>query len=275
MASKNEKRAAELGISLAQYKKTDEHKASSGDKKSQKKQEKRVKSYYKEEKQLVESKAKTETQRLQEDLTNILAELGIAKTRAIEDYTRNIKNIEENKGYDVAELQDYVNTTRERAGEDLETALSKEARRYTLELDKTNQELANAGLTFSERKAEQNVIAEGKQQVKDIETESARSFQDVARYEALKTRELELKYGQQQDAVTTQKERTLEDIVAETQKQTIAKQRGIEDIQTSKQSDLRNIGYQESGAISDIGNFFEQRAADRTAANRALNLSGI
>lgn len=275
MASKNEKRAAELGIPLAQYKKTDEYKASSGDKKSQKKQEKRVKSYYKEEKQLVESKAKTETQRLQEDLTNILAELGIAKTRAIEDYTRNIKNIEENKGYDVAELQDYVNTTRERAGEDLETELSKEARRYTLELDKTNQELANAGLTFSERKAEQNVIAEGKQQVKDIETESARSFQDVARYEALKTRELELKYGQQQDAVTTQKERTLEDIVAETQKQTIAKQRGIEDVQTSQKSDLRNIGYQESGAISDIGNFFEQRAADRTAANRALNLSGI
>ena len=275
MASKNEKRAAELGMTLKEYKKTDEYKASKADKKSQEKQTDRIKDFYSEEKGFVKEQSKTDIDRLKEDLNNIFKDLGVAKTRAIEDYQRNIKNIEENKEFDVSELTDYVDVARTRGAEDLETALNKEQRRYNIELDRINEELANTGLTFSERRSETQAQESGAQNIEDIQTASQRSFQDIARYEAIKTKELELKYSQQTDAVETKKERTLEDIINEQQNITTDINRKIEDIGTAESQQLRNIGFQKSGAISDIDSFFDQRAQDRTLTNQSLNLSGI
>jgi hypothetical protein len=226
----------------------------------EKKSTKQIKKYYKEKESSAKKEAKTESQRLQEDLDRVLNEVGIAKTRAIEDYQRNIANIEANKSADISDLNYYVTTQKGRTQEDLNTSLAKETRRYTLEQDKVNQDLADAGLTFSERTPEKIAAAGNALNVQDINTVAERSFQDIARYEATKNRDIELKYGQQTESAETTKSRTLEDLINEQVKAQQSYSRNYEDTQTKLSDTLRDISY---GQDTDVALTKQQFAKDK------------
>lgn len=245
-----------------------------GKSKGQKKAEKQVKKYYGEKKADITTKAATDTARYQEDLTRILAESGLASNRAVEDYIRNIGNIEANKGADVAQLNDYVQTNTGRTQEDLDTALAKEARRYSLEHDAINQDLANKGLTFSERTPEKIAAESSRVATTGINTEASRSFADIARYETAKNADIQLKYGQQTEQATTAKTRTLEDILNEKQAKETAIQRGEQDVAFGKAIDLRDVNYQEKDAVSGIGNYYDAQKNQLANTNALTKVTG-
>lgn len=277
MASKNEKAAEKAGKSLKEYKAS--KKPSSKDKKKssskdEKKAKKEVKKYYGQKEADTKAKAEMETKRLQEDLTRLLADVGIAQTRATEDYIRNIGNIEANKAIDVAGVNDYVTVNRGRTQEDLDTSLAKEMRRFTLESDQINENLADRGLTFSERTPERIAKESTAIARTGIQTEAARSFQDIARYETAKNMEIQNKYGQQVAEEETKKVRTLEDILNEQQKKAQAIQRGEQDIAFGKAIDLRDIEYSKNDAVSTIGNYYDSQEASLARDKESIALNG-
>lgn len=264
MASKNEKAAAKAGKSLKEYKasKKKEDKKSSSKKsssKDEKKAKKQVEKYYGEKKEDVVKKAEIDTKRLQEDLATLIAEAGLAKTRATEDYIRNVANIEANKGLDVQQLNDYVTTNRGRTQEDLDTALAKETRRFAIESDRINNALAESGLTFSERTPEKLAKEDTTLVQEGITREASRSFADIARYEAAKNADIQLRYGQQLQSEETGKVRTLEDILNEQADKERRIQRGEEDVAFGKAIDLRELDYGKNDAVSTIGNYYDSQ----------------
>lgn len=253
------------GLSKEAYeKKNGKSSSSSSSKKKksddQKKSEKETKKYYDKKEDYTKDTAETSLARLQEDLTRIFEELGIAKTRALEDYTRNIGNIEQNKAADVSDLNYYVETTKGRTQEDLDTALAKESRRYELEAENINQNLADAGLTFSDRTPEKVAQETSRLTKEGTETEARRSFQDIARYEAVKNRDIEIKYGQLTTEAETTKTRTLEDIIASQTKAQQSITRSSQDIQSGLKENLSDLGYAKSDALSDIGNYYTSQS---------------
>lgn len=278
MASKNEKAAKKAGKSLKEYKAS--KKSSSKDKKKssskdEKKAKKEVKKYYGQKEADTKAKAEMETKRLQEDLTRLLADVGIAQTRATEDYIRNIGNIEANKAIDVAGVNDYVTVNRGRTQEDLDTSLAKEMRRFTLESDQINENLADRGLTFSERTPERIAKESTAIARTGIQTEAARSFQDIARYETAKNMEIQNKYGQQVAEEETKKVRTLEDILNEQQKKAQAIQRGEQDIAFGKAIDLRDIEYSKNDAVSTITNYYDEQENKLSNKQDIINVQGV
>lgn len=276
--SSNEKRAAELGISLKEYKNSSEYKnkkksdSKKESKKDKKKAEKQTKKYYKEKEGYVKETAETSLKRLQEDLDRIFTDLGIQKTRALEDYTRNIGNIEQNKSADVDDLNYYVETSKGRTQEDLDTALAKETRRYELEAENINQNLADAGLTFSERTPEKIAQETSQLAKEESNVEARRSFQDIARYEATKNRDIEIKYGQQATAEETTKTRTLEDIIADQTKAQQKVSRDTKDIKLGLKENLSDLGYQKSDTLSDIGNDYKSQIEGLSSKQEQTNL---
>jgi len=242
-----------------------------GKSKSQKKAEKKIKKYYKEKKETVEQKAATETSRLQEDLTNIFKDLGVQQNRAIEDYVRNIGNIQANKAADVDDINYYVKTQTGRTQEDLDTALSKESRRFSLESDRINQDLADAGLTFSERTPERIAGEESEINKQAVQREANRSFQDISRYEAAKNRDIELKYGSLTEEAGVSKQRTLEDVLNEQQAQQLRIKRGQADIAFGKAVDIRDISYSRDTDIATTGQLF---ATEKAYNKRIKELNG-
>lgn len=259
MASKNEKAAAKAGQTLKQYK-ASKKKSSSKSSKGEKKAKKQVKKYYKEKESDVKKKASVDTARLQEDLSRIFQETGIAQNRAIEDYIRNLGNIEAEKDLDVKDLTDYVTTNKQRTGEDLETSLARETRRFAIESDRITNELADKGLTFSERTPEKIAQQGSKDIVETAQTEANRSFADISRYEAAKNAEIQLRYGQQTQGEEVRKVRTLEDILNDQQKAAQSVQRGTEDVAFGKSVNLRELDYEEADTLSDIEQTYEQQS---------------
>lgn len=232
-----------------------------GKSKAQKKAEEQIKKYYGEKETQITQKAATDTSRLQEDIQNILQDSGVASNRATEDYIRNIGNLQENKAADIDDLNYYVQTSTQRTGEDLQTSLQKEARRFGLESERINQELSDSGLTFSERRPEQIAREGSAANIADVQTEANRSFQDIARYEAAKNRDLELKYGQATEEEGVKKTRTLEDTLNEQQEATLRKQRGIENTAFEKAVDIKDISYSRDTDIATTGQLFAQQKA--------------
>lgn len=253
MASQNEKNAAKLNMTLKEYKASSYYKKDKkGGSSSEKDAKKGIKKYYKEKESDVKQKAKTETERYQEDLRRVMSESGIVQTRATEDYIRNIGNLDENKAADVADIAEYVKTQRGRTQEDLDLELAKESRRYSIEQDRINEDLASRGMTFSERRPEQLAQEEGKLATEGIQREANRSFQDISRYEAVKNRDIEIKYGQQATEEGVKKTRTIEDVLNEQQAKEQRIQRGTEDIAFGKAQDIRDIGYGLDSSIYGI-----------------------
>lgn len=278
MASKNEKAAAKKGVSLKEYK-ASRSKSSSSSKKSsssdEKKAKKQVEKYYGEKEADIKAKAETDTKRYQEDLARIMSDAGIASTRATEDYIRNIGNIEANKAIDVAGVTDYVATNTGRTQEDLDTGLARELRRFTLEADNINNNLADAGRTFSDRR-EEKIAKEGTAiTTAGIQTEAARSFADIARYETAKNMEIQNKYGQQITEATTTKTRTLDDILNEQTKKAQSIQRGTEDVAFGKAIDLRDNTYSSNDAISTIGNYYDSQENSLSNKQDIIKTQGV
>lgn len=278
MASKNEKAAAKKGISLKEYK-ASKGKSSSSSKKSssgdEKKAKKQVTKYYGEKEADIKAKAELETKRYQEDLARLMADVGIAQTRATEDYIRNIGNIESNKAIDVAGVTDYVQTNTGRTQEDLDTGLAKELRRFTLEADNINNSLADAGRTFSDRR-EEKIAKEGTAiATADIQTDAARSFADIARYETAKNMEIQNKYGQQVAEEATNKTRTLEDILNKQAEKSQAIQRGEQDIAFGKAIDLRDNTYDRNDSVSTIGNYYDSQENSLSNKQSIINTQGV
>lgn len=243
-------------------KKKDKKKKSSSS--AEKKAVKKIKKYYEEKESDVKKKAETESKRLQEDLDRVLKDAGIAKTRAIEDYQRNIRNIEAGKSADLDDLNNYTVTQKGRTQEDLDTALAKETRRYTLEQDKINQTLADSGLTFSEREPEKVAAEDTAITRKGFQTEAERSFQDIARYETVKNRDIQLKYGDLTAEAETQKARSLEDILNTQQAAEQKIKRGEEDVAFGKAIDVRDISYGRDTDVATTEQLFEnQKATDK------------
>lgn len=243
--------------------------------KQEKKAKKQVKKYYAEKSADVTVKAETDTKRYQEDLTRLMADAGIAQTRATEDYIRNIGNIESNKAIDVAGVNDYVRTNTGRTQEDLDTGLAKELRRFTLESDNINNNLADAGRTFSDRR-EEKIAKEGTAiATTDIRTEAARSFADIARYETAKNMEIQNKYGQQVAEEATNKTRTLEDILNKQAEKAQAIQRGTEDVAFGKAIDLRDIEYGKNDAVSTIGNYYDSQENSLSNKQDIIKTQGV
>lgn len=268
------------GLSKREYeKKTGKKSSSSSSKKSssgdEKKAKKQVEKYYGEKEADIKAKAELETKRLQEDLAKLMADVGIAQTRATEDYIRNIGNIESNKAIDVAGVTDYVQTNTGRTQEDLDTELAKEYRRFSLESDQINESLADKGLTFSDRTPEKIARETSRLTTTGIQTEAARSFQDIARYEVAKNMEIQNKYGQQTEEATKSKVRTLEDILNEQNTKAQAIQRGEQDIAFGKATDLRDIEYGKNDAVSTIGNFYDAQENSLSNKQEIIKVQGV
>lgn len=223
----------------------------------ERKAKKKIKKYYKEKMATVQERAAIDTKRLEEDIAKIMEESGIQQTRATEDYIRNIGNIEEQRDADLDDLNYYIQTSTSRTQEDLQTSLAKEARRFDLEWEKINESLANAGLTFSNRRPEQIATEGHEMNVTDIQTEANRSFQDIARYEATLNRDIEMKYGQLTEEAQVTKTRSIEDILRQQEADTLSKQRGIEDIAFGKAVDIRDLKYQRDTDLATTEQLFD------------------
>lgn len=275
MSSKSRK-----GLSKKEYEKkygkapstSSSKKSSSGDEKKAKKQ---VSKYYGEKKEDIVKKAEVDTKRYQEDLVSLMADVGLAQTRATEDYIRNIGNIEANKALDVAQLNDYVKTNTSRTQEDLDTSLAKEYRRFSLESDQINESLADRGLTFSERRPEKIAQETSRLATADIQTGAARSFADIARYEVAKNADIQLRYGQATAEEATKKTRTLEDILNEQQKKAQSIQRGTEDVAFGKAIDLRDTEYNKNDSLSTIGNYYDSQENSLKNTQEKTNVQGV
>jgi len=278
--SKREKWAQETGRPKEEYpgsskskkKKKKKKKSSSKD---EKKAKKKIKKYYGEERDIVTKESDTSVSRLQADLNKILEEAGISKTRATEDYFSNLKDIEEGKTTSLGDLNEYVKTTGGKLKENLDASLKKEERRYALEYDKINQSLADRGLTFSERTDE--VVA--KETSEGIKTEEQRQFKgsysDLMRYEEVKNRDIEKKYGDLEKDTKKSYGRTTEDINrGMTSKQTDIN-RGIEDVNTNRENKLRDIGYSEDTDVSTLEQTFEKNELNKKLYDEQIKATGF
>ena len=275
------------GMSKSEYEKKNGKKSSSSSskksssnsskqsKEDKKKTEEYTKKYYTEKKAQTQAEADTKTARLKTDLDNIYKDAGIAQTRAMQDYNTQIGNIESNRALDIGSINDYVTTGKTRTGEDLTTSLAKESRRYSLEYDKTNQNLADSGMTFSERTPEQIAKRENAQSKFDITTDTRRSFQDIARYEAAKTMDVQNKYGQQTEMATTSNTQTLEDILNAQNKVVQQNAYDVQDTATSLQNTLADLNYQQNDAISGIGNAYNQQSNNLNNTNQQIQAIGV
>jgi hypothetical protein len=146
-----------------------------------------------------------------------MKEFGYAEEDLLEDYTKNIRRLEENKETDIEELNYYLDTTRTRTQEDTDTSLQRELRNFQLNMERTQESLAARNLAFSGlsgvRGKEEGLVEEGyEQNVEDITRTSQRSFQDLDRLEYTKNMAIETQYGRDIEDTKEAKERGLRDI---------------------------------------------------------------
>lgn len=273
MASKNEKRAAELGISLKKYKDSDEYKKKKNDD-SEKKAKEKTKDYYEMKEEREKKQAELDKKRLKEDFDQIMQDLGLSENRAIQDYSKNLEILAEDKQTGLEDLDYYVETQSGRLEEDLDTALSRESRRYELEQDQTRRSLAARGLTFGGvRESTEGLLTEKSEQITgDLQTQASRSFQDIARQEYEKNRDFEEAYSRGVDVATLEKERTLEDLDYKREYAQSAYERGIEDVKIGKSTSLEDLEYDRDSALSGIEQDFKSYYQNQKQEEEKFNL---
>ena len=244
--------ASKTGLPKEQYKYSEEGRAVS-----------KIKDYYEEEKKLADEEEHRTIDRLKEDLQRVLRLAGIAKTRAEEDYIRNMERLKENKETDVEDLNYYVKTQSERTEEDASTNLRREAQRFDLEQYKLNQTLASKNLVFSGMKGvrgrEQGLIdVENKENVLGIETEKKRSFEDIKRYEFTKNREIETTFERGTQDEERTKIRGIEDIDLGVEENKIKTERGIEDADIKEDLLKRDFEYAKDTDVHSVQLAYDQ-----------------
>lgn len=268
--SHRERWASRTGKSKSEFKESSEGQAT-----------KKIKKYYEEKKEFVKKKAKTDTTRLREDMETILREAGIAKTRAEEDYFRNIENLAEDKAADIDDLNFYVKTQTGRTEEDLDTALQKEARRYTLEQERLSESVGSRNLVYGNlggggvrAKEEGDILAETQEVQSGFQTEAKRSFQDIARYEYVKNRQVETEYGRATEEAGTKKTRGIEDVNSGVTKAQTATNRGVEDVSFAKKQDYWNLENQRGTDLSSLELTFAQADQAKKQNKEMWNVLG-
>lgn len=231
--------------------------SSSSSSKDEKKAKKKIKKFYEEKEKREKEEAARKQNRLAEDLANIFKDAGIAQTRATQDYITNIGNINSGKSSESDDLNFYLQTARERGTEDLDLALAKESRRYSLEYDRINEDLADRGLTFSERKDE-TVAKEGSElNTEELKLVSSRSFQDLQRFEYEKNRDIQTKYDTLTKQAETEKKRNLEDIDSAKNDAVLNVNRGQEDITFGLKNSLTDIDYAKDTDVATLEQQFD------------------
>lgn len=272
MASEREKRAAELGMSLAEYKNTNEYKAS-----------KKQKDYYKHKEKSVKKRAKVDIKRLGEDFQNVLRMAGIEINRTTDDWVRNMANLAEDRAADTDDMNYYVQTQQGRTQEDLDTSLYKEARRYELETARNAESLASRNLVYSGLPTQQGGIAGYEKRElgiqntdirKDINTQAQRSFEDIARYEFQKSRDITSKYNRAEFESTLSKDRGIEDIGFGVDRARLSKDRGVWDINFNKKNDLYENTAQKNTSLSGLYNETNDFNLDKSYGRELWNAKG-
>lgn len=262
--SRREYAALKLGGSKNDYNEDGSKKGSgsskdTGKSSDQKTQEKNTGKYYDEDKKAIEAKKEDDDKRLSADISAIMRDSGITITQSMADYIKNLGKINRNEANDLADVADYVATKSQQTQEDLNTGLAKESRRYQIEFDKTNQALADAGMTFSERKQEKVDAAGNAFNVGDINTAASRSFADIARYQFVQNRDTAIKYGDLRDTNETSKNRSIETAI-NAQADAIRKaEESGRDTGYAYDKSIRDNIYGKSDAISNIGSSFAEQ----------------
>ena len=247
---------------------------------SQGKAVKKTQKYYKEKKEFVTKKAKTDTKRLTEDFQRVFRAAGIEKSRTEEDYVRNIRNITEDRAADSDDLNNYLTTNRGRTQEDLDVGLAKEARRYSLEMDATQQSLAARNLAYGNlggggvrAKEEGDVTAEHGEKTGDISRTARRSFEDLARYEYVKNRQIQTEYGRAEEMAGVKKGRDIQDVDLAVDRQKTSTERGQQDVSFAKKRDYWEIEHSKDSDVANVEQQFrKQRQAEQQGVERTYVL---
>lgn len=270
--SAREKRAKALGMTLKQYLKTNEGKALAVVSKDAKYQGKQI-----------DKKYHTDIDRLKEDFNNVLKAAGIETNRTTEDWTRNMQNLAENKAADTEDMNYYVNTERSRNQEDLDTSLYKEARRYELDTLRNSESLASRNLVYSNMGGQQGGIAGGekrdlaitnKDTQKDLNVKAQRSFEDIARYEYSKSRDITMKYNRDTNESTIAKNRGLEDINIGVDNKRIANQRDIWDTKFNNKADVYDLNKRKANTMGSLFDKADKNYLDGNYSAKFNNILG-
>jgi hypothetical protein len=221
-----------------------------------------VEEYFKEQRKQARKKAKISTERYKQDFQNLMQDLGVMKSQALEDYTTNLDRIRENKETGLESLDYFVKTQTERTEEDLDESLAKEARRFELNLDRKQRSLASKGLTFGGlggiRQEQEGLVKQEHQDVVgELKKQAKRSFQDIQRQEFVKNREIEQRFEREKEDIKKTKKRTLADINQQKRDASLTKERSLEDVSLNKEQSLREYEYQENEAKANIESTFK------------------
>lgn len=240
-----------------------------------------IEEYYEEQAEFREERADMDIDRLKEDFERVLRMAGIQKTRAEEDYKRNLGNIVQKKKADKDDLNYYIETQETRTQEDLDSALAREAFRYEMEQERLNRSLATKNLVFGglgkggvAGSMKGQLEQEHEFQEEEFETEAERSFQDLKREEYVKNRNIEMQFEQQKGELGVKKKRAIEDAEFRVEGARTEKERGIEDIKFGEDREEWRTERLEDTDIADIQRQFagfrqsKRHSQEKQAASR-------
>jgi len=181
------------------------------------KETKAAKKYYAQKEEFADRGYDLDSDKLKKDFELVLEEAGFKKDWLMEDFTRNIKRLAEDKETDIEDLNYYLSTNRGRTQEDLDVSLTKELRSYNLNMDREAESLQERNLVFSglggvRGKEERQIKTEYQSNKEDFERTAKRSFQDLERLELVKTAAIEREYMRDVEDTTTTKERGIKQI---------------------------------------------------------------
>lgn len=251
--SRRERWAAKTGKDKKEYKQSAEGKAV-----------KKIKKYYEESEGFVKKQHNLDEDKLKEDFQLILEEAGFKKDWVVEDFTRNLGRLAEDKETDVEELNYYLNTTKDRTQEDLDVSLAKELRAYNLTMDREAQSLASRNLVFSglsgiRGKEEGEITDEYKSNTEDFMRTAKRSFQDLERLELVKTAAIERQYLRDVEDTKTAKERGVKEIEFGVKKAEQAKKFGLDQLSLDKKKSLWDLDYSKDTDIALVESQFDSQ----------------
>ena len=251
--SRRERWAAKTGKSKTAYKSSAEGTAVG-----------KIKKYYKESEGFIKKQYKLDKEKLQKDFELVLEEAGFSKTNLLQDYSRNIKRLEEDKATDIEELNYYLNTTKERTQEDLDVSLANSLRNFNLTMDREAESLAARGLVFSglrgiRGKEEGDITEEYEAEKSDYMRTAKRSFQDLERLEFVKNAAIETQYGRDVEDATTAKERGIQAIDFGVKKAEQSKTSSLANLKLGKKKNLWSEDYAKDTDIALVESQFDSQ----------------
>lgn len=242
--SRREAWAAKTGKNKSEYKASAEGRAVG-----------KIKDYYEESEEFIGKQHKLDEAKLKKDFKLVLEQAGFKKDWIMEDFTRNMKRLAEDKATDTEELNYYLDTNRERTQEDLDTSLAKELRSYNLTMDREAQSLAERNLAFSglsgiRGKEEGDITAEYESNKADYLRTAKRSFQDLERLETVKSAAIERQYLRDVGDTRTAKERGIQEIDFATKQAKSNRNFALDQLHLTKKKDLWDLDYSKDTDIA-------------------------